>query len=81
MSVAIKKLHKTAGLKAIQEVQMIIEVVNVSDVCTSDGRSMDTFLLLSKQKYRQRNGYTWHLKHHVLSTDYTVWRKLLKKIF
>ena len=81
MSTGIKYFHKAADLKAIQKLRMMIGAINVSDACTSSSRSIDTSLLLSEQKYRRRNGYKWPLKNHVLSTDYTVWRKLLKKIF
>ena len=48
ISIAIKNFHKTAELKAIQQVIMMIGVINVSDFCTSDSRSMDTSFLLSK---------------------------------
>ena len=77
MSIAIKNFHKAAELKAIKRARMMIGLTNVSDVFTSDGKSMNTSFLLSKQKYRRKNGYKWPLKHHVLSNDYTAWRKLL----
>ena len=80
MSITLKHFYNDVNLKAIQKLTMMIGVINISDVCTSDGRIMDKSFLLSKQKYRRRNGHKWPLKHHVLSTDYTVWRKLLKKI-
>ena len=57
MSIAIKSFHKAPELKSIKKVIMMIGVINVSDVCTIDGRSMDTPFLLSKQNYRRRNGY------------------------
>ena len=81
MSIVVKHFHKAVALRSIQKVRMMIGVINVSDVFTSDGRSMDTSFLLSKQKYRRRNGYKWPLKYYILSTEYTIWGKLLKKYY
>ena len=58
MSISINHFHKAVELKAIQKVRTMIGIINVSEVCTSYGGSMDTSFLLSKQKYRRRNGYT-----------------------
>ena len=81
MSIAIKNFHKATELKEIQKVRMMIGVINMSDISTSDVRSMDKSFILSRQNYRRRNGHKWPLKHNILSTNYTIWRKLLKKIF
>ena len=57
MSISIKYFHKVSELKVIQKVRTMIGVINVSNVYTSDGRSIDTSFLLSKQKYGRKNGY------------------------
>ena len=65
-------------LKAINRVQTLHHVVNISDISTADGRRLNLIYLKSSACSSIRNTSLWQFKHHVISSDYTIWRKFLR---
>lgn len=81
MSVASNIYHDSSSLKAINRVRMYHNIVHLSDICQADGYSLDTRFFLSTKFPERKNKYSWPLKHHVSSTDFTSWRKFLRSYF
>ena len=81
MELALKFTSKPKELKAINRVQMLHEVIHLSDITTANGLQIDPAFLISDPFLEQRNQYTWPKKHHVTTKDYTSWRKIPNHIY
>ena len=81
MSIAIDRFGTTKELRSIQRVRMKLGVINVSDISSADGKTMDKNFYSTKSNTHRRNTYDWPLKHQISQADYTVWRKFMKHIF
>ena len=81
MQVASTHYCLNTELCSINRVRSFHEIVSISDICEADGKTLNP-LFLSKAQYDfKSNDFRWHIKHNVLKTDFTLWNKLLKKIF
>ena len=78
MAAAYHYFNSAAELRAINRVRMLHGVVNVSDITAADGRKLDHVFLVSNAFEGKRNDYSWPSKHHVVSSDYTLWRKAME---
>ena len=81
MQAAANNYFSNTELSAINRVRSFHEIVNISDICEADGKTLHP-LFMEKVKYNfQSNDYKWPIKHNVLKSDYTIWNKLLKRVF
>jgi len=81
MAAVNQYFDSTAALKAINRVRMLHGVVNVSDIAAADGRALDQVFLVGSAFAGKRNDNAWPRKHHVVSSDYTHWRKAMEFLF
>ena len=56
-------------------------MVHLSDVSMSNGRDLEQRFVYDKTYVSNRNSHTWMCKHRVISSDFTVWKTLLKSIY
>ena len=80
MSISIGKFNEAKNLHSIQRIRSHLGVVHVSDVCSADGRKMDTKFFANIYTGKHRNTYDLPERRHVTKVDYTIWLKLLKGI-
>ena len=72
---------KVTELKAINRVRTLHQVINISDISSADGRRLNQIYLKKRACSAIRNTHIWPMKHHVISDNYTIWRKFLRKVF
>jgi len=70
-----------AELPAINRVRMQHNVVSLSDICSANSTSLDTAFLSRSPFGGGRNDFIWPVKHHVSSSDYTIWSKAMEFVF
>ena len=68
-------------LRSIQKVRMALGVVHLSKTCAANRIQLDKQFLSSKLTNVVRNSDMWPVNHHVISSDYSHWRKFIKCIF
>ena len=61
--------------------RLSLNIVNLSDIYSADGQTMDDYYYKVMQSKKHRNIYDWPIKYHINKADYTVRRKLLECIF
>jgi hypothetical protein len=81
MAAVSQYFNSTAALRAINRVRMLHGVINVSDITAADGRALDQGFLVSNAFEGKRNDHIWPSQHHVVSSDYTLWRKAMEFLF
>ena len=79
--ISIQFFKEAKYMRYIQKVTLKLGLIHISDVSSEDGRRLEDTFLKTKQVKQSRNTYDWPSKYHVVTTDYTAWRKLLKHIF
>ena len=65
-------------LKAINIVQSLHNVNNLSNIATADSRSLDKRCLHRNTAENISNNYSWPTKYRVISSDYTTLIKFMK---
>ena len=81
MKCALDFCDKQSDLKAINRVRMLHQVVSLADISSADGSGLEIKYLKSFQIKAHRNTHNWPSKHHIKSSDFTAWCKLMKWIF
>ena len=81
MEMASQLYDDSASLKSINRVRMAYNIHDVSSICTADGKSLCRQYYGCQTLCPVRNHQHWPVKHHVLSADYTIWNKFLKRVF
>ena len=60
---------------------MLHEVLHLSSIATANVHQIDPAFLISYSFPERRNNYNWPKKHHVTSTDFTTWRRVVHHIY
>jgi len=81
MDVVQEFFDSKAELQAINCARMLHGVVSLSDICTADGKRLDSVFLSRAQFGGNRNDFLWPDKHHISFADYTTWSKAMDFVF
>jgi hypothetical protein len=81
MAAVYQYFNSAAALRAINRVRMLHGVVNVSDITAADGRALDQGFWVNNAFEGNSNDHIWPSQHHVVSSDYTLWRKAMEFLF
>ena len=81
MDLAFQFTTEPKRLKAINRVRILHEVIHLSDITTANGTRIDPAFLISDPFPEQRNAYSWPKKHHVTTSDFTIWRQFINNIY
>ena len=81
MSLAAKTDLSTADLRSINKVRIFLNVIQLSDITSADGRTHNDFYSITNSSPRPRNTYSWPKKHHITAVDFTRWRKFIRSIY
>ena len=81
MSLALSMYSDSASLRSIQRVRMAYNVVNLSEICSSDGKRLDIPYISSSFPITKKNVFDWPQKHNITRHDMAKWRKFVKRIF
>jgi hypothetical protein len=74
-------LNSAAELRTDNRERMLHGVVNISYITAADGRKLDQVFLVSDAFENKTNDHIWPNQHHVVSSDYTLWRKAMEFLF
>ena len=78
MSKVLVYFKSSSELNAINRIRLSHNIVNTSDLSTTNGKEIDIIFLLSKTSVFTRNSSEWPIKHRVTASDYTIWSRLLQ---
>ena len=81
MELASVYFPDTPSLRLIQRVRMALGVVHLSDICSANGRNMDTQYLKTDLPFPSKNSYKWYTKYHINRHNITKWKKFVKQLF
>ena len=81
MDLAFQFTTEPRKLKAINRVRILHEVIHLSDITTANGTRIDPAFLISDPFPEKRNDYSWPKKHHVTTSDFTIWRQFINNIY